>query len=175
MATVVVAATAEAEAATVAATEVVAVTVETAADVEKYFSDLAALFVLWRRMRAGRFAIVHSFAPKAGLLAMTAAWLARVPNRLHTFQGEVWVTRRGLMRHLLKAADRLMARLATHVLVVGEGEREFLIREGVLCKESEVLAKGSIGGVDVVRFRPDPAARMRIRTARLLHSARRPT
>lgn len=127
--------------------------------------DLAALFALWRCMRAGQFALVHSFAPKAGLLAMIAGWFARVPIRLHTFQGEVWVTRRGLVRQLLKAADRLTARLATHALVVGEGERQFLIREGVLGEESAVLAKGSIAGIDIERFRPDPAARARIRSS----------
>ena len=128
--------------------------------------DLAAVFALWRCMRAGRFMAVHSFAPKAGLLAMIAAWLAHVPLRLHTFQGEVWATRQGLMRHLLKSADRLSARLATHVLVVGEGERNFLLREKVLRGAAgTVLALGSIAGVDLDRFKPDSAARTRVRAA----------
>jgi len=127
--------------------------------------DFVALVTLLRCMRAGEFALVHSFTPKAGLLAMIAGWLTRVPLRLHTFQGEVWVTRRGFMRRLLKAADWLTARLTTHALVVGEGERQFLIREGVLEKNSIVLAKGSIAGIDVECFRPNPAARDQIRTS----------
>ena len=126
--------------------------------------DLAAGFALWRRMRAEGYAAVHSFAPKAGLLAMIAARLAGVPVRLHTFQGEVWATRRGWMRLLLKAADRLSASLATHVLVVGEGEKRFLAGEGVLRGTTgSVLANGSIAGVDLQRFKPDAEARARLR------------
>lgn len=128
--------------------------------------DLAAVIALFRSIRAGRFAVVHSLAPKAGLLAMLAAWLGRVPARVHTFQGEVWATRRGFMRQLLKTADRVSAALATHVLVVGEGERRFLVSEGVLREAcASVLAKGSIAGVDLQRFKPDSDARARVRAS----------
>ncbi|NJN40414.1 MAG: glycosyltransferase family 4 protein [Gammaproteobacteria bacterium] len=58
-------------------------------------ADLAALWTLYSLFRAERFAAVHSVSPKGGLLAMTAAWLARVPTRVHMFTGQVWVTRRG--------------------------------------------------------------------------------
>src|SRR5262249_36249713 len=60
--------------------------------------DLAALLALLAILRRGRFDIVHSMTPKAGLLAMTAAWLVRVPVRLHTFTGQVWVTSHGIAR-----------------------------------------------------------------------------
>lgn len=126
-------------------------------------ADLVALISLWRHMAAGGYALVHSFAPKAGLLSMIAGRLARVPHRVHTFQGEVWVTRSGMMRRVLKFTDRLTARFATRVLVVGEGERRFLIREQILDERSLVLANGSIAGVDMARFRPNALARARIR------------
>jgi hypothetical protein len=45
---------------------------------------------------------IHSITPKAGLLAMLAGYLRRVPNRWHTFTGQVWVTRKGWSRCLLK-------------------------------------------------------------------------
>ena len=121
---------------------------------------LALCEIAWRLMR-GRFDAVHTFAPKAGLLGMLGALLARVPVRIHTFQGELWATRRGPMRTFLKSADWLIARLATHVLVVGRGEREFLELEGVLpAGRGKVLGEGSIAGVDANRFRPDPASRL---------------
>jgi glycosyltransferase involved in cell wall biosynthesis len=68
------------------------------------------------------------------------------------------------MRILLKSADRLIARLATHVLVDSTSQRDFLIAEGIVAaSKSTVLSQGSICGVDTARFRPDPAARERIR------------
>ncbi|HEX9398068.1 MAG TPA: glycosyltransferase [Burkholderiales bacterium] len=126
--------------------------------------DLAALAALRRLFAGGRFGVVHSVAPKAGLLGMLAARAAGVPARIHTFQGEVWATARGWRRGLLKSADRMTARCATHALVVSRGEQAFLEREGVLAPgRSTVLGKGSISGVDTARFHPDPRARTAVR------------
>lgn len=128
------------------------------------FRDIAALASLVAIFRANNFCVVHSVAPKAGLLAMAAAWIARVPTRIHTFQGEIWAARGGFMRLLLKTADRIVVRLATHLLVVSRSEQDFLIEQGILTPaRSRVLASGSISGVDIGRFRADPEARSRIR------------
>ena len=128
------------------------------------WADLLALFALLRLFRRQRFDLVHSVTPKAGLLAMLAAALAGVPLRLHGFTGQVWVTRAGLMRSLLKGADRLIAWLATHVLADSVSQREFLIAQRIVtASKSAVLAQGSICGVDTARFHPDMAARERVR------------
>ena len=128
------------------------------------WADLVALLALFRLFRTRRFDLVHSITPKAGLLAMLAGALAGVPLRLHSFTGQVWVTRAGLMRTLLKSADRLIARLATQVLADSASQRAFLIAQGVVAaSKSAVLTKGSFCGVDTARFRPDPAARERVR------------
>ena len=127
------------------------------------WADLLALLALFRLFRQRRFDLVHSITPKAGLLAMLAGALAGVPLRLHSFTGQVWVTRTGLMRSLLKGADRLIARLATQVLADSASQREFLIAQGIVAApKSAVLAHGSICGVDTARFRPDAAARERV-------------
>jgi lipopolysaccharide/colanic/teichoic acid biosynthesis glycosyltransferase/glycosyltransferase involved in cell wall biosynthesis len=127
--------------------------------------DVTALLSLYRLFRHGRFDLVHSITPKAGLLAMTAAWLARVPVRAHTFTGQVWATRRGAARLLLRAADTLVARLATAVLADSASQRDFLAREGVVSRSAmRVLANGSVSGVDANRFRPDPLVREAVRT-----------
>jgi len=128
------------------------------------WADMVALLALFRLFRKRRFDLVHSITPKAGLLAMLAGWLAGVPLRLHIFTGQVWVTRTGPMRTLLKNADRLIARLATQVLVDSASQREFLIAQGIVAAlKSAVLAQGSSCGVDTARFRPDAAARERVR------------
>ena len=130
------------------------------------FRDLLTLYRLIRAFRRGRYSGVYSVAPKAGLLAMLAAWIARVPLRCHVFQGEVWNARRGPMRWLLRSADRITAAVATDILVVSESERQFLVREGVIDPgKALVLGKGSISGVDPARFRPDADARRDVRLA----------
>ncbi len=128
------------------------------------WADLLALLALFRLFRQRRFDLVHSITPKAGLLAMLAGARAGVPLRLHSFTGQVWVTRAGFMRTLLKSADRLIARLATQVLADSASQREFLIAQGIVAApKSAVLAQGSICGVDTARFRPDAAASERVR------------
>lgn len=126
--------------------------------------DLAAWFILYRALRGGRFQSVHSVTPKAGLLAMTAARAARVPIRFHWFTGQVWVTRRGVSRTILKAADRIIARMTTVNLVDSGTQRDFLVEQGLITtNNSAVLGSGSICGVDTERFIPNPDARTRIR------------
>lgn len=126
--------------------------------------DIAALWHLFWLMRRHRFDIVHSITPKAGLLAMTAAWLAGIQIRVHTFTGQVWVTKTGFSRMLLKTLDQVIARLASRLLVDSRSQLQFLLDEGVLPKnKAAVLGKGSVSGVDTDRFIPDARARARVR------------
>jgi glycosyltransferase involved in cell wall biosynthesis len=126
--------------------------------------DAMALQRLTRLFRERHYDLVHSFGPKAGLLATWAGSLAGVPTRLHTFTGQVWASRRGPMRALLRAADRSIARRATEVLADSASQRDFLVREGVVAAERcRVLGAGSVCGVNAQRFRPDPDARAAVR------------
>lgn len=126
--------------------------------------DILALGKLFLIFRREGFDAVHSFAPKAGLLAMLAAKIARIPVRIHTFQGEVWATRRGFLRMILKFMDTVTARCATNALVISHSEREFLIQEGVLDhNRSRVLADGSVCGVELKRFEATGPKREKIR------------
>jgi glycosyltransferase involved in cell wall biosynthesis len=126
--------------------------------------DLMALWELRALFRRRRFDLVHSFGPKAGLLAMHAAAMAGVPRRIHTFTGQVWASRRGLMRSLLKAADRRTALAATHVLADSPAQRDYLVAEDIVAAgQCGVLGAGSVAGVDLARFQPDALARAAVR------------
>lgn len=126
--------------------------------------DLQTLVQLAILFHRERFDLVQSIMPKTGLLAMLAAWMAGVPNRIHTFTGQVWATKRGWKRGALKMFDRLTVLFATHVLVDSPSQRDFLVSEGILPDgKAIVIGRGSICGVDAHRFHPDAHVRNEVR------------
>jgi glycosyltransferase involved in cell wall biosynthesis len=128
------------------------------------WKDLQVLFKLFKIFRNEHFDIVHSHMPKTGLLGMLAARFAGVPIRINTFHGEVWATRTGWRRRVLKLFDQLVALLATNILVVSPSQQAFLVKEGILPPgKAKVIAAGSICGVNPVRFHPDADVRFSLR------------
>ena len=63
--------------------------------------DIKSLILLYFLFRREKPQIVHSHTPKAGLLGMLAAQLARVPIRLHTVGGMPLTEAKGVKRKLL--------------------------------------------------------------------------
>ncbi len=117
------------------------------------WSDLKALWALFLCFRRNKYDSVHSVTPKAGLLSMVSAFLAGVPVRIHMFTGQVWATRQGVSRLILKIMDKIIAWSASTILVDSASQRTFLIQEGVVSiNHSLVIAKGSICGVNLQRF-----------------------
>lgn len=128
--------------------------------------DLRAVIDLIRYFQKEKFYAIHSITPKAGLVNALAGKLAGIKNRIHIYTGQVWASREGMMRKLLKSLDQIIARLNTHSLVDGNSQREFLMKEKVLAESNSlVLAKGSIAGVDTVKFSPDITSRTEIRNS----------
>ena len=129
------------------------------------WGDLDALVRLVRLFRKSRFDAVHSFSPKAGLLATLAGRIAGVPVRIHTYTGQVWMTHSFIMRALLIAADRSIARNATHLLADSPSQLKVLRDSGIVkgTKQCQVLGSGSLSGVDPARFRPDAPSRAAVR------------
>jgi glycosyltransferase involved in cell wall biosynthesis len=127
-------------------------------------NDLMAFFRLVLIFRRHRFDAVHSIMPKSGLLAMLAAYISRVPFRVHTFTGQVWANKVGVKRLLIKQFDCFIANLSTNNMVDSPSQLQFLLNEKIVTKEkSFVCCNGSIAGVDIDRFKLNEEARINIR------------
>lgn len=118
-------------------------------------NDLRSLWKLIRVFRKEKPDMVHSMTPKAGLLCMLAAWVCRVPVRIHTFTGLVFPTSTGLKRKILMATDWLTCACATHVIPEGEGVKNDLVTNRITRKPLRVLGYGNVRGIDLNRFDPE--------------------
>ena len=117
--------------------------------------DFYVLFLLILFLRKNKFSLVHSISPKAGLLCAISAFIVRVPNRVHTFTGQVWVTKKGVRRWFLKLLNKLIIKLNTLTLIDSLSQKEFLVNENLISEENGlVLGRGSLSGVDLQRFKP---------------------
>ena len=119
----------------------------------KDFMSLLRLIILFAKERPD---MVHSITPKAGLLYMLAAWITRVPVRMHTFTGLVFPTATGKMQKLLIVMDRLTCFCATHINPEGEGVKRDLINYNITSKPLHVIANGNVNGIDLEYFDRTP-------------------
>lgn len=116
------------------------------------FKDLKALIKMISVLHKEKPTMVHSMTPKAGLLCMMAAWLTRVPVRVHTFTGLVFPTATGLKRRILMTTDWLTCACATHIIPEGEGVKNDLLNNGITKKPLKVLGYGNVRGVDMAYY-----------------------
>ena len=117
------------------------------------FISLLRLIVFFAKERPD---MVHSITPKAGLLSMLAAWITRVPVRMHTFTGLVFPTATGKMQKLLIAMDRLTCFCATHINPEGEGVKRDLLNYNITSKPLHIIANGNVNGIDLEYFDKTP-------------------
>lgn len=118
--------------------------------------DLKSLWNLIKTFRKEQPTMVHSMTPKAGLLCMIAAWMVRVPVRVHTFTGLVFPTATGLKRRILMMTDWLTCACATHIIPEGKGVMADLRNHGITKKPMKVLGYGNVKGIDLTRFSRRP-------------------
>lgn len=117
--------------------------------------DLKALYRLYRFLKKERPLIVHTHTPKAGILGMLAAKMARVPLRLHTVAGMPLMETTGNKRRILKAVEKLTYDSATRIYPNSQGLKEFILQEEFTSSEKvKVLGKGSSNGIDTEYFDP---------------------
>jgi len=101
--------------------------------------------------------IVHTHTPKAGLLGMMAAWMCRVPVRMHTVAGLPLMEAKGLKRSVLIMTERITCFCATRVYPNSLGLINYMRQQlsMVHCPLS-IIGKGSSNGIDSTYFSRTP-------------------
>lgn len=117
--------------------------------------DLKSVWALYRIFKKEKPLIVHTHTPKAGTVGMLAAWLARVPHRLHTVAGLPLLVATGKKRKLLDFVEKMTYSWATMVYPNSYGLLDIIIQNGYTTKTKlKVLGKGSSNGIDTRFFDP---------------------
>jgi glycosyltransferase involved in cell wall biosynthesis len=129
------------------------------------FQDLYCLWLLVRLIRRFKPDIVHTHTPKAGLLGMMAAWVCRVPVRMHTVAGLPLMEEQGWRRWLLIRTEWITYFCASGVYpnsrglmdyiqggfsLVGSGQEAVRSRHN---KKLKMIGRGSSNGIDVNFFK----------------------
>jgi glycosyltransferase involved in cell wall biosynthesis len=117
-------------------------------------ADMRSLISLYQLMRRWRPHIVNASTPKAGLLGMMAARMARVPVRVYVLRGLRLESARGWKRTLLAGTERIAAGCSDCVIAVSESlGREYTGQGLAPASKVMVLGTGSSNGVNCERIR----------------------
>jgi len=117
--------------------------------------DLLSVYQLYRVFRKEKPFIVHSHTPKAGTLGMLAAFLARVPHRLHTIAGMPLLIATGPRRLLLDIVEKITYKCATMIYPNSFGLKDIILKEGYTNESKlKVIGNGSSNGIDTSHFDP---------------------
>ena len=100
--------------------------------------------------------IIFTITPKGGLIGILTSFILNTKIRVHYYTGQVWVTRKGFVKKILKFVDKIIFKMSTDCLTDSNLQKKFLEEEKVVKRDFlKVLANGSICGVDTARFFPN--------------------
>ena len=117
--------------------------------------DFLALFEMARLIRKIKPDIIHTHTPKAGTVGMLAAWITRVPIRLHTVAGMPLLVHKGIKRRILNFVERTTYMCATKVYPNSHALKDIIIKEKLApAHKLDVLANGSSNGINTDYFSP---------------------
>ena len=126
--------------------------------------DIITFFILLFFFIKNRPSLTISLSPKAGFLTAISSFIARVSYRIHWFTGQVWITKKGFFYIFYKFLDKIISNLSHHVLVDSYSQMKFLISKNIISKnKSSVLWNGSVGGVNLKKFKFKKESRDRLR------------
>lgn len=119
--------------------------------------DIVSIFKLIKLLKKLRPDIVHTHTPKAGLIGMTAAWLCKVPVRLHTVAGLPLMEAKGLKKGILIWVEKMTYAFACYVYPNSFELKKYILENNfVSAKKLKVIGNGTSNGIDTDYFKKTP-------------------
>lgn len=117
--------------------------------------DVSALVRMAQLLRVIRPQMVVGATPKASLIALLGARIARVPVRIWEVWGAKWDGASTPISRALRAIDRLIARSSTLTVAASQSLADLLVSNRIVKEKPLVVANGSTHGVDTTLFNPE--------------------
>ena len=115
-------------------------------------SPLADSIALWKMIqliKSFKPDIVHTHTPKAGLIGMIAAWICRVPIKLHTVAGLPVMEATGMKKFVLILTEKITCFCANNVYPNSNGLMDYMTNNfKSFTNKFKVLGKGSTNGIN---------------------------
>lgn len=121
-----------------------------------FFNDILSVFLIFFYFIKYRPRIIHSLMTKAGLLSAIIGFFTLRPIRIHTFTGQVWATKHGMIRELLKLIDKITCLFNNYCFTDSKSQSTFLFNNGISHRKKIIpyFLNGSLSGVDLLKFDP---------------------
>lgn len=119
-------------------------------------NDIKAFWKIFRYIRENNIDTVIAHQAKARLLGTTAAYMARVPNRIIFAHGILFETLGGAKRKLVVLMDKLVAKLSHKTVCVSPSVASVRLQNKIEKPSRQyLLGKGTCGGIDTInKFNP---------------------
>lgn len=119
------------------------------------FRDILALLVLLFHINRLKPDIVHTHSPKAGLLGQIAAFLCRVPCRIHTVAGLPVIEYVGIKKFVLMYFEKFTYLLSHWVLPNSYKLYKYLLTHDLTSSDKlKVIGNGSTNGINIDYYSP---------------------
>ena len=116
-------------------------------------ADLKAIRELILIIRDEKFDAVFGHTPKGAMVAMIAAWMARIPVRVYYRHGLIYTTAKGIKTHIFKTVERLTAFLATRIVNVSPSLSKLAVKDKLNPSRKQlVIGSGTCGGIDALNL-----------------------
>lgn len=116
--------------------------------------DLKSIIDMYRVIKKIKPHIIHTHTPKAGMIGMIAAYVARIPVRLHTVAGMPLETTVGFKRRILLLIEKLIYSLATKVYPNSQGLLSFILDNNLSRADKlKIIGYGSSNGINLNYFK----------------------
>lgn len=117
--------------------------------------DLSAIYALYKILKNEKPDVIVGATPKAAMVSMIAAKMAKVKNRIYHIYGLPYETAKGLKFKLLLGVEKLTGTCASHIVPIGTSVKISVLSHR-LFPEKKMIQHGllTVGGVDIDRFNP---------------------